>query len=187
MAKDLTMAPKFLCRDRTASPIGTIALVVDDEGVLRAIDFEDHEARMLRLLRRHYGATDCQTQAVPRSVTDALEAYFAGALDALRSIAWATAGTQFQQAVWTALTLIPRSTTCTYGALAARLGKPGACRAVGLANGANPVGIVVPCHRVIGADGALTGYGGGLHRKHWLLAHEGAIPRRDLAADLFSA
>ena len=84
------------------------------------------------------------------------------------------------------MTKIPPSRTCTYGELAARLGKPNAQRAVGLANGANPVGIVIPCHRVIGAGGKLTGYGGGLPRKRWLLAHEGAIATQDFAADLFS-
>ena len=90
------------------------------------------------------------------------------------------------RAVWAALTEIPPARTCTYGELAARLGKPNAQRAVGLANGANPVGIVIPCHRVIGAGGKLTGYGGGLPRKRWLLAHEGALSMQDFAADLFA-
>jgi methylated-DNA-[protein]-cysteine S-methyltransferase len=82
-------------------------------------------------------------------------------------------GTEFQRRVWRALTEIPFGATCSYGQLAKRLGNPGASRAVGLANGRNPIAIIVPCHRVIGADGSLTGFGGGLPRKQWLLAHEG--------------
>ncbi len=82
-------------------------------------------------------------------------------------------GTDFQRRVWSALCAIPYGTTWSYGELAARIGSPKASRAVGLANGRNPVSILVPCHRVIGADGSLTGYGGGLERKRWLLAHEG--------------
>jgi len=81
-------------------------------------------------------------------------------------------GTPFQRAVWTALRSIPAGATMTYGELATRIGAPGASRAVGLANNRNPIGLVVPCHRVIGANGALTGYAGGLERKRWLLEHE---------------
>ena len=180
------MPPDAFSLDRVASPIGAIQLVFDDAGVLRALDFEDHEERMLQLLRLHYGAMRLKTRVAPQGVTEALEAYFAGDLEALGSIRWTTAGTPFQQTVWTALTKIPPSRTCTYGELAARLGKPNAQRAVGLANGANPVEIVIPCHRVIGAGGKLTGYGGGLPRKRWLLAHEGAISTRGFAADLFA-
>ena len=176
-----------LHRDQVASPIGHILLVFDDAGVLRALDFEDYEPRMLQLLRLQYGAAVAlQSRAAPRDVADALEAYFAGDLEALRSIRCATAGTPFQKEVWTALRTIPPSKTCTYGELAARLGRPGAQRAVGLANGSNPVGIVIPCHRVIGAGGKLTGYGGGLPRKRWLLAHEGAVASAEVAADLFA-
>ena len=86
-------------------------------------------------------------------------------------------GTVFQQRVWQELTEIPYGTTWSYGQLAKRLGNPNASRAVGLANGQNPISILVPCHRVIGADGSLTGYGGGLERKQWLLTHEGALSR----------
>jgi methylated-DNA-[protein]-cysteine S-methyltransferase len=82
-------------------------------------------------------------------------------------------GTTFQRRVWQELTEIPYGETWSYGQLARRIGKPSASRAVGLANGRNPISILVPCHRVIGADGSLTGYGGGLERKRWLLAHEG--------------
>jgi methylated-DNA-[protein]-cysteine S-methyltransferase len=105
---------------------------------------------------------------------DAFSAYFAGEIGQIHTTPWRTAGTAFQRSVWQALCDIPPGVTESYGQLAARIGKPKAVRAVGLANGANPVAIVVPCHRVIGASGGLTGYGGGLHRKRWLLAHEGA-------------
>ena len=86
-------------------------------------------------------------------------------------------GTPFQHEVWNALVKIPFGETTSYGALAAKLGRPNGARAVGLANGSNPIGLIVPCHRVIGADGSLTGYGGGLPRKRWLLKHEGATFR----------
>ena len=164
----------LLFRDRVTSPIGTILLVTDGEGWLRALDFEDHAERMHRLLRRHYGAGGYTLASgeAPAQVVDALHAFFAGDLSAVDAIRVATAGTSFQRRVWSALRRIPAGTTTSYGALAARLGMAGAARAVGLANGSNPVGIVVPCHRVVGAGGALTGYGGGIERKRWLLAHE---------------
>jgi methylated-DNA-[protein]-cysteine S-methyltransferase len=101
-----------------------------------------------------------------------LDAFFAGALRALDAIEVRTGGTDFHRCVWAALRRIPPGATTTYSQLALTIGKPGACRAVGLANGANPIGIVVPCHRVIGVDGRLTGYGGGIERKRWLLNHE---------------
>ena len=158
--------------DRQSSPIGTMLLVSDDDGALRALDFDDFEARLRRQAQRHYGVHALDDGPAPATVTKALAAYFEGDLDALAGIAVATAGTPFQREVWAALRDIAPGSTMSYGALAAKLGRPGASRAVGLANGANPVGIVVPCHRVIGAGGALTGYGGGLERKRWLLDHE---------------
>jgi len=117
-----------------------------------------------------------------------LDAYFAGDLTAIDDVPVATNGTPFQRTVWAALRRIPAGTTTSYGALAASIGYPSAMRAVGLANGANPVAIIVPCHRVIGADHSLTGYGGGLPRKRWLLEHEGfelsngRVRRRQAAA-----
>lgn len=103
-----------------------------------------------------------------------LAAYFAGELKNF-DLPLACAGTAFQREVWNALLDIPFGSTVSYGTQAARIGKPNAARAVGLANGQNPIAIIVPCHRVIGASGALTGYGGGLERKQWLLRHEGAL------------
>jgi methylated-DNA-[protein]-cysteine S-methyltransferase len=111
---------------------------------------------------------------VPGLYSNALEAYFAGDFEPIAKIKVRTAGTPFQQQVWSALCEIPAGTTLSYGQLAAKLGNPSASRAVGRANGLNPVAIVVPCHRVIGANGSLTGFGGGIERKKWLLDHEAA-------------
>ena len=166
--------PKTLSLERVPTPIGTALLVTDEAGILRAFDFEDFEARMARLLRRHYGEANLEAGAAPRVVRDSVSRYFDGDLHALEAVRWATAGTPFQRSVWTALTTIPVGETLSYSGLAERIGNPKAVRAVGLANGANPVAVIVPCHRVIGADGSLTGYGGGLPRKRWLLEHEGA-------------
>ncbi|HEY6451617.1 MAG TPA: methylated-DNA--[protein]-cysteine S-methyltransferase [Steroidobacteraceae bacterium] len=165
-----------LMLDRLATPLGTALLVTDEAGVLRALDFEDCESRMLGLLRIHYGSVPVTAAAAPAKVMGNLRDYFDGELEALRRIAWATGGTPFQRSVWSALTDIAPGRTRSYGELARLLGRPGASRAVGMANHSNPVAIVVPCHRVIGAAGALTGYAGGLHRKRWLLRHEGACP-----------
>jgi methylated-DNA-[protein]-cysteine S-methyltransferase len=159
--------------DDYETPIGKAVLVFDHEGALRALDFEDHAARTKRLLHLYYGAAPLTARRAPAAIRAVLRRYFGGDLAALHEAPCAVAGTAFQQAVWSALRRIPPGSTTTYGALARALGKPLASRAVGLANGSNPIGIVVPCHRVIGADGDLTGYGGGVHRKRWLLQHEG--------------
>jgi methylated-DNA-[protein]-cysteine S-methyltransferase len=164
--------------ERLATPTGEMLVVTDDAGKLRAADWETHMDRFQRLLSRHYGADVVLTErAGPASkAAQALTAYFAGDLAAIDTVETATAGTAFQRDVWAALRTIPKGKTLSYGQLAQRIGKPKAVRAVGLANGQNPVAIVVPCHRVIGANGSLTGYGGGMGRKAWLLAHEGARP-----------
>jgi len=169
------MIPGRLCLDRLATPIGEAVIVTDEAGYLRALDWADYEPRMARLLRRHYGSLAPQPGTAPRDIRHRLRRYFEGDAGCLSGIEWRTAGTPFQRRVWAALTTIPPGRTLSYGALALRLGCPKAVRAVGAANGANPVSVVVPCHRVIGADGSLTGYGGGLGRKRWLLAHEGAV------------
>jgi methylated-DNA-[protein]-cysteine S-methyltransferase len=155
--------------EKVPCPIGEILLVFDAVS-LRALDFSDFEDRMHRLLKRHYGNVDLTSGHTP--IRKQIEAYFEGDLMAITRIPVQTAGTTFQRDVWKALTAIPPGTTKTYGEIAAGIERPKAVRAVGAANGANPVGIVVPCHRVIGADGSLTGYGGGMDRKKWLLAHE---------------
>jgi methylated-DNA-[protein]-cysteine S-methyltransferase len=160
--------------DRLPTPIGDLLIVADDEGNLRATFWTDHEQDLLRVLRRHYAGSSVELQPEhnPHGLTDAIARYFAGDLHAIDTLPVATAGTPFQREVWSALREIPYGTTTSYGQLAARLGRPAAVRAVGLANGANPIGVVVPCHRVIGANGSLTGYGGGIERKRWLLDHE---------------
>jgi methylated-DNA-[protein]-cysteine S-methyltransferase len=174
--------PETFGLDRLQTPIGIALLVTDADGVLRALDWEDYEPRLRQLLRLQYGATVLQDAPAPDDVRAALTGYFSGDLDRLSGIKWRVAGTAFQRKVWTALSTIPAGTTLSYGALAAQLEMPSAVRALGHANGSNPISVVVPCHRVIGADGSLTGYGGGLERKRWLLQHEGAAlkaaPRR---------
>ena len=159
--------------DRLTTPIGIALLVTDAEGALRALDWEDYEHRMRELLRLHYGAVDLREQAAPAAMKAALSDYFAGDLAQLSSIAWRIAGTPFQQKVWTALAQIPVGTALSYGTLAAKIDMPKAVRAVGHANGSNPISVVLPCHRLIGANGSLVKYGGGLERKRWLLRHEG--------------
>lgn len=166
--------PENLRLEALATPIGRALVVTDADGVLCAVDWEDYEARMRLLMARHHPGAEISPGRAPAAVREAFEAYFAGATGELAPLVWRTNGTPFQKAVWAALCDIPAGVTLSYAGLAARIGKPAAVRAVGLANGANPVGVVVPCHRVVGANGTLTGYGGGLHRKRWLLAHEGA-------------
>jgi methylated-DNA-[protein]-cysteine S-methyltransferase len=171
----LDLPHERLTLDRIRTPLGQALLVTDESHRLRALDWEDHAPRMLRLLRLHYGSTtSLEDGRAPGSTRAALEAYFAGGLEQLDGIACHMGGTPFQRAVWAALRAIPPGRTMSYGALAAALGLPRAVRAVGRANGANPISVVVPCHRVVGADGSLAGYGGGLERKRWLLMHEGA-------------
>jgi O-6-methylguanine DNA methyltransferase len=160
--------------DRMNSPLGTLLLAWEGEH-LRALDFEDYEARMTRLLQTHYGNYALSEKAAPAAWHKALNDYFAGDLAALNHIPVATNGTEFQRAVWAALRTIPAGQTRTYGELAQQIQRPAAVRAVGTTNGANPISLVVPCHRVIGANGTLTGYAGGLERKRWLLEHEGAL------------
>jgi methylated-DNA-[protein]-cysteine S-methyltransferase len=162
----------FAC-DRLTTPIGTMLLVTDADGVLRALDFDDYEARMRELLRLQNGAVDLKNGRAPKAMRLALSAYFDGDFAALETIACRVGGTPFQRKVWAALPKIPAGQTMSYGALAAQLGAPNATRAVGHANGSNPISVVIPCHRLIGADGSLVKYGGGLHRKAWLLRHEG--------------
>jgi len=163
--------------DRLATPIGDALIVTDDAGILRAFDWADRQSGMQRLLRLHYGSVVLEAGAAPRTIQRLLRRYFDGDVGCLAAIKWCTGGTAFQRTVWKALTTIAAGETLSYRTLAAKLGCPRSVRAVGLANGANPISVVVPCHRVIGSDGTLTGYGGGLERKRWLLKHEGAAFR----------
>jgi methylated-DNA-[protein]-cysteine S-methyltransferase len=170
--------------DKLDTPIGELAVIADAKGNLRTLEWTDHDERMHRALRLHYGKDGfvLETARDPGGFTSALRAYFAGDLAAIDRLPTATGGTPFQRLVWRALRDIPCGTTLSYSEVARRIGRAEAVRAVGLANGANPISIVVPCHRVIGAGGALTGYGGGIERKRWLLAHEGAITHAAVSA-----
>jgi methylated-DNA-[protein]-cysteine S-methyltransferase len=162
-----------LCLSRLPSPLGELLAVTDDRSRVCALDFADCEARMRRLLRaRHASAAELVPRRTPAALVESLGAFFRGELAALDALELRSGGTEFQRSVWAALRAIPSGETTTYSALARALGRPTAFRAVGLANGANPIAIVVPCHRVIGASGDLTGYAGGLARKQWLLDHE---------------
>ncbi|HEY6248489.1 MAG TPA: methylated-DNA--[protein]-cysteine S-methyltransferase [Candidatus Angelobacter sp.] len=163
-----------LLMDRINTPIGELFIVLDHAGNLRAVDWADHQTRMRRLLRLHYGENGFRVELPrhPHALTHALSAYFAGELAAIDTLPVQTAGTPFQREVWRELRKIPCGATASYARLAERIGRPAAVRAVGLANGSNPISIVVPCHRVIGSNGSLTGYGGGIERKRWLLQHE---------------
>jgi methylated-DNA-[protein]-cysteine S-methyltransferase len=159
---------------KVATPVGIMLVVTDDHGQLRALDWENYADRMHRLIGRIYGKGGVQlVDGDGRGpVFDKLAAFFAGDVHAIDDIPVATGGTPFQRDVWAALREIPAGETRSYGQLAKAIGRPDAVRAAGLAIGSNPIGLVVPCHRVIGADGSLTGYAGGLERKTWLLDHE---------------
>jgi len=160
------------------SPVGPLRLVASARG-LRGLYFTQH---------RHAPAVDPAWRVQDDAFDDVrsqLDAYFAGALRAF-ALDLDPVGSAFQCRVWDALSELPYASTTSYGELAAAIGAPGAARAVGLANGRNPLSVIVPCHRVVGSDGRLTGYGGGLPRKAWLLEHEqrvaaGAIPAAGLA------
>ena len=162
--------------DEFPSPIGRI-LFASDGNALCALDFAGFEQRMELLLARRFSSYEFRRGADPLEVKTRLREYFDGGFAALDDIAVNTGGSAFQQQVWTALRAIPAGRTATYGELASKLGRPQAARAVGHANSLNPIAIVLPCHRVIGASSSLTGYAGGLERKQWLLRHEGALPR----------
>jgi len=154
----------MLAHDVLESPIGELLLIADDAG-LTEIRMAPFEAPAEALNPAHPILAAARAQ---------LGAYFAGERQTFE-LPLAPAGSAFQRSVWTALQQVPYGTTIGYGEQARRLGSPTAARAVGAANGRNPLPIVIPCHRVIGAGGALTGYSGGLWRKEWLLRHEGAL------------
>lgn len=154
----------MLAHDVLQSPIGELLLIADDAGLteIRMAPFEA-PAEVLNPAHPILAAARAQ-----------LGAYFAGERQTFE-LPLAPAGSAFQRSVWAALQQVPYGTTIGYGEQARRLGNPTAARAVGAENGRNPLPIVIPCHRVIGAGGALTGYSGGLWRKEWLLRHEGAL------------
>jgi methylated-DNA-[protein]-cysteine S-methyltransferase len=165
---------EVLSRTEVASPAGGVVLV-ERGSALVALVFQDHWKGMSADLARRFGPFTFEEPPRGGAAVEALRRYFSGDLLALDAVEVDTGGTPFQQLVWGALRRIPAGSTWSYARLAREIGRPSATRAVAAANGANPVSIVVPCHRVIGSDGSLTGYGGGLPRKQWLLVHEGAL------------
>lgn len=160
------------------SPIGDLKIMWSDAG-LHFVEFADSGhggGGRFEAANRNWKPSRAPTGLIAETpYPDAFERYFNGELDAFDDFTLIYEGTSFQNSVWAELLKITPGTTASYGELAKNLGQPGASRAVGSANHNNPIGIIIPCHRVIGADGSMTGYGGGMERKHWLLAHEGAI------------
>ncbi len=160
--------------DEFESPIGRLLFASDGQAICM-LEYAGYENRMETLLGRRFGACEFKRGADPLNLKAVLAAYFGGELHALDGLPVWTNGSAFQEQVWRSLREIPVGATWTYGQLATHVKRPQAARAVGHANSLNPVAIVVPCHRVIGASSALTGYAGGLDRKEWLLRHEGVL------------
>ena len=163
-----------LTRSVLPSPLGDIVVLSDGQGVLHGLDFAGEGDRLDRLVARYWPRARITPGEAPAEVGRALAAYFDGDARALDALPVAEGGTAFQRKVWAALRSIPAGAVWSYADLARNVGRPAAVRAVGQANGANPVSLVQPCHRVIASGGGLGGYAGGLERKSWLLAHEGA-------------
>jgi methylated-DNA-[protein]-cysteine S-methyltransferase len=169
--------------DHVESPLGPFTVVADGDGRLVAAGWTDDatDGRMAGRLRILATRADAEfvRASNPGGLSAALAAYFAGDLAAIEKLPVSeSAGTPFQRSVWRALRGIPCGESRSYGDIAREIGRPSAVRAVGLANGSNPICIVVPCHRVIGSNGKLVGYGGGVERKRWLLTHEKHAPLR---------
>ena len=176
------MAVETFQIERFDTPTGRMQLVCDEQARVHALDWEDHDERMHQLLRRYHRTAELRLRDATQvsAARRAVLAYFEGRLDAIAEVKVAASGTAFQNQVWRALRRIPRGQTLSYSALATKIGRPAAVRAVGLANVANPIAIVVPCHRVIGANASLTGYASGLERKRWLLDHEARITQASM-------
>jgi O-6-methylguanine DNA methyltransferase len=160
---------------RRSTPAGAVKYAVRQDGAVVALGFEEHWETLVRWLVRRFGDVTFVPGRFTEILEAALDAYLAGDVTALDRVPVDTGGTELQRRVWAALRAIPAGQTRSYGDIARQVGAPRAFRAVGAANGANPVSIVVPCHRVVASDGTLHGYGGGLPRKEWLLRHEGAL------------
>jgi methylated-DNA-[protein]-cysteine S-methyltransferase len=158
------------------SPLGPLT-IAERAGRICMLHFGPDDSHVDATFDRWYPGEPRARQPLPE-IGRILDRYFGGETAAIDAVSVELNGTPFQKSVWTALRRIPCGTTISYAELARRIGAPAAVRAVGTANGANPVAVIVPCHRVIGADGSLTGYGGGLERKQWLLDHEGVTAPR---------
>ena len=160
-----------LWQERFDSAVGPILLVTSQDK-LYSLDFEGYQDRMLRLLWKRYGSVQLLAGRSPSRAFKAVKSYFAGMLDAFQSVSLGIDGTNFQNQVWRELMHIKPGATSSYGAIAEKMGKPGASRAVGMANRSNPIALAIPCHRVIAANGSLGGFAGGIEKKEWLLNHE---------------
>lgn len=154
--------------------MGELHAVVKDARVVE-MDFATIREHKLARLERRFGPMVLVPAANPHDITARLRAYFEGDLSVIDTIEVDPGGTGFQQRVWQFLRTIPAGRTLTYGEVASRLGNANASRAVGAANGQNPIAVVIPCHRLIASTGALTGYASGIEFKRWLLRHEGAL------------
>jgi methylated-DNA-[protein]-cysteine S-methyltransferase len=160
--------------ERFETPVGPMVLVAKD-GVVLLFEFEGTPGRIERQMRQRFGDVALEPATNPFGIGDRIRAYFAGDIHSLDDLLTDGGGTVFERQVWAELRKIPAGSTVSYGDIARKLGDVQLSRAVGTANGKNPIAIIVPCHRVIGADGSMTGYGGGLKNKEWLLRHEGAL------------
>jgi methylated-DNA-[protein]-cysteine S-methyltransferase len=171
--------PVVLVLETLDTPLGGFTVATDREGRLRAAEFADRRHRLDRSLGLRFARSGFELKegATPPNISSALRDYFDGDAGAIDRIPVVLDGTDFQNKVWNALRMVEPGNPIPYSTLAARIGKPEAVRAVGAANGANPFSVVVPCHRLVGANGALTGYGGGIERKRWLIDHEAPRPR----------
>lgn len=186
----------ILLSETIITPLGELEIITDEQGNLRALEWVEFRDRLMKLLISHYGQSlnhkNSNAAVLPKSkktkvgflltqhsvakdLRQRIEDYFAGNLHSIDNIVVATLGTEFQNKVWTMLRTIPCGQVISYGEMAKRLGKPKAARAVGMANASNLISLVVPCHRVIGSNGTLTGYASGIERKRWLLIHEGYL------------
>ncbi|RFB03923.1 methylated-DNA--[protein]-cysteine S-methyltransferase [Parvularcula marina] len=170
-----------LIRELIDTPVGPITLITQSDGTVRMLEFTEKRDREEIHLKRHFGDAEIRDGKTSGPARKAVEAYFNGDIAAIDTLTTDAAGTEFQTKVWATLRTIPAGETWSYGDLAGAVGSPKAFRAVGSANGANPIAIIVPCHRVIATGGKLGGYGGGLDRKKWLLAHEAAHCGKQLA------
>jgi methylated-DNA-[protein]-cysteine S-methyltransferase len=167
--------PDRLTLSWVESPIGPLALACDETGVVRGVSFGDG---LIKAMRREYPNAALSDGETPAAVARELAAYFDGDREALNRVPWSLEGAAsdgFQPRVWKALVDVPAGVTVSYGEVARRAGEPGAAQAAGVALNRNPIPLILACHRVVGADGSLTGFGGGLERKGWLLRHEGAL------------
>lgn len=171
-----TAPPDALTLSTIESPIGPLALACDGADVVRGVAFGDG---LTKAMRREYPGADLAEGVAPAAVAREIAAYFDGDRAALDRVDWsldgAVAGDGFQARVWRSLAAVPAGVTISYGEMAKRAGEPGAAQAAGVALNRNPIPLVLACHRVVGADGGMVGFGGGLERKTWLLRHEGAL------------